>query len=84
MLSTGRVRLQTSLYDCFLLQSYQFPDVSDAVDLARLRMMRVMKEKQEYWGQVKQCRADGSCPAMSVLRSGGPAECVDVEYSCPF
>ena len=62
-----------------LSQSYQFPDVSDAVDLARLRMIRVMKEKQEYWDQIKQCRADGSCPDMSFLKSGGPAECVDGE-----
>ena len=64
----------------FRCQSYQFPDISDAVDLARLRMMRVKKEKQEYWAQVEQCRADGSCPDMSFLRSGGPAECVHGEY----
>ena len=60
-----------------LTQSHQLPDVSSGFDAGRLRMARMMAQKEAHWRQIRACRAEGSCTEMSMKQSDGPAECVD-------
>ena len=62
-----------------MFQSHNLPEVSSSVDAGRMRMHRMMVQKEAHWRHVRRCREDGSCPEMSLHQSDGPAECIDGE-----